>query len=325
MITIKDIAEKLLKAKNIAIFGHISPDFDCFGSVFSLCEGLIKLNKNAKIFIDGELKDSEKELFNDKYFNSVQFKKEDYDLLIFLDTPNKYRAGKYGSMISGHKNILKLDHHEELKTDLTKKFYIKPDAASCSMLVLELLTEMKCPISRKIATYIYAGLLGDTNSFVNDNVNAECFENAYKLVKKGADVVLCNKIYFKSKEMTDWKLKQIAYKKAEFFNEFAIVAISNKEIKKLRITGNNMSAFANELSYLKHINIGCTITEKNPNEFSVSFRSKRGYDVELIATELGGGGHKQASACVINGKMKDVKSKIIVTISDYLRKRGKND
>lgn len=52
------------------------------------------------------------------------------------------------------------------------------------------------------------------------------------------------------------------------------------------------------------------MTEQRERSYKVSLRSK-GADVSLIAGAFGGGGHKQASGCVVNGYYEDVVEKIV--------------
>ena len=324
-MTIKSIANSIKKAKNIAIFGHVCPDLDCFGSAFSLKHILkTQLDKNVKVFIDGEMEENFAGIFYPNIIDTCNFVPNDYDLIIVVDTPNKKRIGKYAEKVIKHPNVIKIDHHEDDTNELTKNCYIDTNSASCAELVYLVIKELVKKIDPTTATYIYSGIIGDTNSFVNSNVNETCLEIASNLCQLGANLNLVINSFLKSNTMANWNLSKLVYEKTEFCNNFGIVGITLKELNKLGLNGEGNSKYANEIIYIKGIDIGCIFTEKSSKSFNCSFRSVEGYDVSEIAKKLGGGGHKCAAACVLNGNYKDVRSKILNAIKDYLNevKRG---
>lgn len=320
---IKSIANAIKKGNKIAILGHISPDPDCLGSAFSLKEILVnQLGKNVFVFADGEIRGGDKQIFNNEELNQCEFISSDYDLLIVVDTPNLKRLGKFSKEVQKHKNIVKIDHHTNEEPEFAHKIMIDVSSASTSELIYILLNEFTQKVSKKIATYLYAGISADTNSFLNDNVTPRCMSIASNLFDNGADVLLVNNSHFKSITRSQWDLTKLAYDKAEFYDKFAIIIISQKDIKKLQTSSDGTSAFANNILSVEGVMVSCVITEKNLKTFSCSFRSVYGITVNKIASALGGGGHKQASGAVITGSIKEVKSKVIAQIKKGLKEQG---
>jgi phosphoesterase RecJ-like protein len=58
---------------------------------------------------------------------------------------------------------------------------------------------------------------------------------------------------------------------------------------------------------VKEIEAVAFFKEAGPDDWRVSMRSKGDVDVNVIAKEFGGGGHKNASGCSANGRLKDLK------------------
>ena len=58
--------------------------------------------------------------------------------------------------------------------------------------------------------------------------------------------------------------------------------------------------------------------EKDPGRFKISFRSKNNVDVNAIAQQLGGGGHKRASGCTVEGDLQSIKNRILGIIENRL-------
>lgn len=318
-----DIAKIVKKGKNIAIFGHISPDMDCLGSVFSLKVVLESLGKHVDAFADGKIPENDKKIFQremEETFDSAK-----YDLLITVDTPSEQRLGKYGPSVVRHKNVVLIDHHRGNQIEVTKQLYVDSTSSSCSEICFALIQLLKTEITPEIATYLYAGIIGDTNSFLNDNTTTNSLEIATKLSGFGADRVLVNEVIFKSNTRENWKLDKKVYENAELYKNFAIVFIRYKDLKKCKDDVTGTSGYANKLVYIEDIQIGCSVTERNLNTFDCSFRSKRTVDVNVLAKKLGGGGHFNASGCTLTGKYKQVREKVLSAIKETLKEQGFDD
>ena len=65
--------------------------------------------------------------------------------------------------------------------------------------------------------------------------------------------------------------------------------------------------------------------ERNLNTFDCSFRSKKSVDVNVLARKFGGGGHVNASGCILTGTFRQVREKLIATIKETLKEQGYND
>ena len=65
------------------------------------------------------------------------------------------------------------------------------------------------------------------------------------------------------------------------------------------------------------VEVGVAIMEAGNNGYKLSLRSKT-VNVAEIARSFGGGGHKNASGCMLFGFLEDVIEKIVFTIGNYL-------
>ena len=324
-MTIKGIANAIKKSKKMAIIGHISPDLDCLGSAFSLKEVLSKnFNIKVSVFADGKIKENEKEIFYPNNLETKEFKAKDYDLIITVDTPNISRLGKYADEVKKHKNIIKIDHHYDNLTPFTENFYVDEKSASCCEIVYLVIKELTKELDKNVATFLYAGITGDTNSFLNSNSTPNSMMLAGFLFEKGADVNNINQQYFKSKTKNQWELMKYIYQKVTFLDNFAYVGLKLKDLKRFNVSGDGLSSFANELICIKGIDVSCVFVEKNLKTYYCSFRSKEGYSVRDVAQKLGGGGHVCAAACLLNGSYGEVKNKIVKIAKEEILKGQKN-
>ena len=60
--------------------------------------------------------------------------------------------------------------------------------------------------------------------------------------------------------------------------------------------------------------------ENAHDEWHVSMRSKGAVDINAVANQFGGGGHKNASGCTANGRLNDLKALFRQKITEQIDK-----
>ena len=76
-ITLEQMAEKILNAKNIGVFGHIKTDIDCITSLLAFSLLCDSLNIKSHLFIDSNLPENSKHLPFIERINSSEIQKFD--------------------------------------------------------------------------------------------------------------------------------------------------------------------------------------------------------------------------------------------------------
>lgn len=111
-----------------------------------------------------------------------------FDFIITIDAPNLNAVGtlytENQAQFQG-KEIINIDRH------LTNAFfgtvnYINKTSSSTCELVYKVLLQLQCEIDKDMATNLYSGIAGATNTFTSYSVNAETFETIAALLKAGA-------------------------------------------------------------------------------------------------------------------------------------------
>lgn len=306
------IIEKINAAKTIAIFAHTSYDPDGLGSMYGLAHHLEKMGKSVDKFVDSNVCEVDSRIYDTAELSSMLYK--DYDLMIMVDTPNFDRLGQYGIVFSKHPNTIRLDHHMGYRSGA--KIELVLPYASCCEVILELIEKMGAKPNKKCATYLYGGLLTDTDCFSTSNVNESTLSHAISLMKYGADTIKATEVLIKTQSLAQYKLAKIVQEKATIHDDIFISSLTLKDFKRAEAESNEDGNISNKLIYLDGINISCLIKQKQINSFSCSFRCKNGYNVSKIAEKLGGGGHKQAAGAVVKGNEKSVKALVLKTIRE---------
>lgn len=296
-MTNKQIVEKIKKAKNIAIFGHRDPDYDACGAMFGLRDFCHKIGKSADVFAEKMWDDILSHIFPMSETKS-EFHCENYDLILIVDLHLVGRLEKpFQEEVLKCKNIVIIDHHMITKNDIlpTKNFWIE-DKAAASMLVLDLFREQGIVPSTKGATYLYAGIMGDTDRFLHSNLSKEVFEDAMFLMENNADIQFVYNYMYRYVTREQIKVNQVLYNKLVYLEggKVAYVIFTLKDMKKLNVKVDTIKEFSNTIVCIKDVEVSFLIYEVEKNKFKFSVRSS---EVNLIpfCSKKGGGGHKNAS------------------------------
>ena len=186
-----------------------------------------------------------------------------------------------------------LDHHRQSSDNIDNALlsYIEPYASSACEMVSEVLQyivdDIKIPNLE--ASSLYAGIMIDTNNFMN-KTGVRTFEAAAFLRRSGADITLVRKMF--RDDMESYRAKaQIISSAKVYHNKYAIARGENLTIESPTIIG---AQAANELLDINEVKASFVLTTYNGRIY-VSARSIDEVNVQIIMERLGGGGHMNAS------------------------------
>ncbi len=320
------ILEEIKKAKRILVNCHRSPDPDSVGSALSIYHALQLVGKeDIKIICPDEVP------FNCKfldYSNTIEkvnfdeFNFSEYDLFIIADSGN-------WNQVTGEKNILNskikkvvIDHHYT-----NPKFgdinILDTNAGSTAEVVAKFVEDIDLKIDGVLATSLLTGIVADTLSFQTDVIGDSSLIIADKLIKFGADR---NNIIFnlnRSKSLDEIHLMGhlMSNIKVDEEGRFAWVAVSKEVMEKYPTSKEAKSSVAGSfIPAIENTDFGFVL-EESSKYTSVSFRTRRDFDVSKIAIELGGGGHRSAAAARIpNSTFEEAVEKVLTACRKYARK-----
>ena len=298
-ITVKD---------KIFVMGHKLTDVDALGAAIGIYRAAASLEKKAYIVIN-EVSASLRPLYesfvrdpsypDDLFLNSSQAidLADENSMVVVVDT-NRPQMTECEELLKKSKTIVVLDHHRQSSDNIDNALlsYIEPYASSACEMVSEVLQyivdDIKIP---KIeASSLYAGIMIDTNNFVN-RTGVRTFEAAAFLRRCGADITLVRKMF--RDDMESYRAKAEIISSAEVYLEkFAIARGENLHIESPTIIG---AQAANELLDINEVKASFVLTEYN-GKIYISARSIDEVNVQIIMERLGGGGHMNASGAQFN-------------------------
>ena len=295
---------KILKqANSIALFSHENPDADTIGSTIALRRILMSMGKQVvDMYCESDIPSSYSFLQETKYYNRPF---RDYDLLVSVDTANEDMLGKYRDTFLNFPNTLKVDHHIN-GSSYAKRNHVR-EYSACAIVVYEIAENLKIKIDEETATALYFGICGDTGIFRNSSTNSKVFEVAAKLLDAGANIRRVYNNFFDKRTVPVVKMTSDCLLNAELNDKFgyAIMLAPKDSYEKygvdpeVDVLGNTPNTY---LSCGYKIAV---ILKEKEDGIHCSLRSKPEYDVSKIAEIFGGGGHRNASGCLIQKTLND--------------------
>lgn len=293
------LRELLENNDKVVIMGHKIGDVDSFGAAIGIYRAAKSLGKRSYIVVN-EITTSVKPILdgfigNPEYEEDMFVKvtealeKIDNTTVVIVVDVNRPSYTESEEILNKAKTIVVLDHHRQGSEVIEKAVlsYIEPYASSASEMVAEILQYIGDNVKMKSmeADALYAGMIIDTNNFL-DKTGVRTFEAAAFLKRNGADLTRVRKMF--REDMADYRAKAETIHNSEIFKgAFAIAVCPGEELESPTIVA---AQAANELLNIDGIKASFVITEFNDKVY-LSARSIDEVNVQLIAEQLGGGGH----------------------------------
>lgn len=311
-LTLKAVCKYLKKANNLLIISHASPDGDTLGSAYALKLGLEQLGKKVQVICPDAIPHKfDYFMFDD----GCDFAPE---TVVAVDVADIKLLGDVYAQFEGRID-LNIDHHIS-NTRYAKKLYLDPDAAACAECVYEILENLGVKLDKNIANALYTGISTDTGCFKYSNVTVRTHEIAAKLYKIGIDAANINRIMFDTKSKSQLEMEKMVLDTAEFHfdGKCMLLTVTSEMQEKTGCTKNELETVAVISRSVEGVLAGVSIKQVEKTKFKVSLRTYEPLDASKICKNFGGGGHKAAAGCTIEGSLEDVKKQLLAVISKAL-------
>ena len=282
----------------VVVMGHRLGDVDCVGAGIGVYRAARVLNKEAHIVLN-DVSTSvrpiiEHFLDNPKYSSDMFMTSEEAakivdnnTALVVVDVSTADRV-EAPSLFDLTRTVVVIDHHRQSGNSIENPVlsYIEPYASSACEMVTEILQYIADGIKLKPeeADALYAGIIIDTNNFLNET-GVRTFEAAAYLRRSGADV---NRVRVKLRDdMKTFKARAEAVKDAVIDGRYAYAVCPSEGLASPQVVGAQV---ANELLNIRGIEAAFVFTKVKDTVF-ISARSLETMNVQLVMERLGGGGH----------------------------------
>ncbi len=311
-LTLADLCQYLKDNDNYLVLTHASPDGDTLGSAYGLKLGLKKLGKKVQVICPDEIPH--------KYDYFIDDSECDFtpETVVAVDVADIKLLGDLWERFEGRID-LNIDHHVS-NTHYAKKLYLDETASATAESIYEILDELGIEFDSSIANALYTGLSTDTGCFKYANVTVRTHEIAAKLHSIGVDAAEINRKMFDTKSKGRVKMEMMVLNSAEFhFDDRCMMLAVTLDIQnKTGCSKSDMEGVASMSRSVEGVLVGVAIKESQKNVFKISLRTYDPLDASAICKKLGGGGHKAAAGCTVEGTLKEAKAAILSAIKEAL-------
>ncbi|MCQ2957529.1 MAG: bifunctional oligoribonuclease/PAP phosphatase NrnA [Candidatus Gastranaerophilales bacterium] len=320
----QEIINKISEAKNILIVSHVGPDGDTIGSTLAL-SNIIKENfkdKNVVYVIQHKLPDIYSFLPNKENitFDNREVNISCFDLAIALDCATKKRMGYFENIYNKAKFKINIDHHAT-NPSYADINIINPAASSCGEIIFGIADKTNLNISLDTAICLYTALLTDTGAFRYSNTKGNTLLTASKLVDKGVNPQKIYEYCFESRPVEMLKVASYAMANAKFLNndKIAYTIVTRETLAKFNALDEHLEGIPEMLRQATSVEVAFLVKETIKNEAKFSFRSKT-TDVASLCETFGGGGHKYAAGCLLDGSIDNALEKVLPEVIKLVEK-----
>lgn len=347
--TLKSIKKLINRSSKPLLTSHIRLDGDALGSELALYYALKDLGKDPAIINDSPIPRVYKFLVREVPVREVKTAEasppgadagggavlsspgEDkgFDLVISVDTPVKDRLGKVARLFSDPTPVINIDHHPPQADGGNFGTVNWVDTGKCATgeMVYDLLRSAGWKITPRIAEALYVAIVTDTNRFTNPNTTSETLRAAAHLIDCGADPTETGNHLYKANTYGQLQLAARATETMKFFGgkRIATIWLTREMMKEAHTPSIDTQDFPDIPASVEGVSVGVLLRELGePNKVKVSLRSRDGVDVNRVAQKFGGGGHKGAAGCELQGTIEEVQGVVVKEVEKALEESKKN-
>ncbi|MDQ1643259.1 MAG: bifunctional oligoribonuclease and phosphatase NrnA [Actinomycetota bacterium] len=222
------------------------------------------------------------------------------DLAIAFDTSSPDRLGLLADPFSRASCNAAVDHHPSY-TGFAQVGVVDVTAPATAVLVADLIDRLGVDLDVEIATCLYTGLTTDTGSFRYASTTASTHELAARLLATGIAHDRIARDLWDTSSFGFLKVLAAALERAEL-EPMAVAGlgltwtvIPAAERSRHGVAMEDIEGVIDVVRKAAEAEVAVVCKEDAPGEYMVSMRSKGRVDVSVVATALGGGGHRFAA------------------------------
>ena len=297
--------------RRFILTSHSRPDGDAVGSVLALSEILQQLGCETRIVLSGPAPYIYRSLPGVEKIVVASTAGEDDTPAIILECDSTERTGLTDLK---QRFLINIDHHA------SGRYYgslnwIDEHASAVAEMVYRIAMAAKVKITPSMATCLYAAILSDTGSFTYPGTTAATFEVAHQLAAHGASPSqIARNLYFTNPE-SKIRLLAVALSNMKLDGAVAWSWVTDSEMEKAGASAEDCEGVVNYLIGIAGVESAVFLREVSPTgDFRLSIRSKGKVDVAQVAESFGGGGHRSASGCTLEGPLDAATERILTQL-----------
>jgi len=306
---LSQVVQLIEQKQRFMITSHVRPDGDGLGSGLALYWMLRALNKDVDVVLRDRVPPSYEVLPGSELVIVQDDVTDIYEGAFIIECSDVDRPGLPSL---GNQFVVNIDHHSTTVPfgDIN---WIDSTAAAVGEMIYNLCKALGVEVTKEIAECIYTALLTDTGSFHFSNTTERTLKIASELVRRGVEPARISQALFYSSSFAKIKLLGLVLSEIERdeSGRIAWITLDRATMYRANACDEDADGIVNQALSIGDVEAVAFFKELSPGSYRISLRSKGKHNVAKVAELFGGGGHRNAAGCRIQGDFEHVKRQII--------------
>lgn len=303
------ICDALLRYRRVVVTSHMRPDGDSVGSSLALAWALRALGIDARVVHRDRAPLQLSEFPGVTDIDIAETVPAGTEAVVVLECGDLQRTGLSG--LDGLP-VVNIDHHPG-NTGYGDVHWFDGTASALGEMIFDIIAELGVPLTADMATQLFVAVVTDTGSFRYPGVSPRTFSTCARLLEAGADPVSTARRLFDSHTLGRLRLQAAVLQtlEVEAGGRLALLTLTEAALAASGGAPDETDGLINLPLSVKAIQAAVFFKEAENGQWRVSLRSKGDIDVGRLARGFGGGGHKNASGCTLEGPLERVRARIL--------------
>ena len=319
-----EISAAIEIANSVLVASHVRPDGDALGSTIAFALWLRSMEKEVTAWNEHGVTQKYRYLPGHELVVIPDSNPRRFDVIVALDNSVKSRLGTVLDSVASVRTVINIDHHvsNEGYGDLN---YVDSNAPATGQIIYEFLKDRKVPLSREMATNLFAAISTDTGSFQYSGTDSRTFDAASGLVAVGVDVADLSRKMYDNQPRRRLVLLRHALNEARFScdGHLASFSLSLAAAGRLGVLPEDNEGVIDQLRSVEGVVAAVFFEELPEQKVRISARSKDSrVNVCEICGQFGGGGHPLAAGARVRGALSEVEARFLEAVCHEIRNRN---
>ena len=300
------VLQEIRERRRFVVTSHARPDGDGIGSALACAQILRQLGKDAEIVMhDGVPRIYQSLPFADRVIRTESVPPNDAVIILECDSIKR-------TQLQGLEDcfLINIDHHVSGR-NFANVNWIDSSVMATAELIYRMARLAGVPLDSDMATCLYTALMTDTGSFMFEGTNEHTFTVARELVLAGADPALCARPIYFGHSTAKLRLLGAALSNLHREGALAWIWVTQEQMQRFGAREEDCEGLVNYALSMADVQVAIFFRELPDCRYRVSLRSKGEVNVSSVAEHFGGGGHKCASGCSLEGPLAAAVSRIV--------------
>lgn len=308
-----DIAVALRERQHFILTSHARPDGDAVGSSLALALALDALGKRVEVVLADPAPAPYRDFPAVDRIQITDHVETAADAVVLLECSDLERPG-----VAGLEKyfVINVDHH------LGNGMYgavnwFDETAAACGEQVANIIDALGVAWTPAIAQHLFLAIATDTGSFRYGPISTRTFEICRRIAALGIDIGRLSRQIFDNYSVGRVRITGAILNAMELHHDrkLAILAFDDALLQRCGASNDDTEGLVNLPLAAREVLAVALLKRQDATTFRVSLRSKGDVDVRALASECGGGGHRNAAGYTVVGEASEIRQRLVFALT----------